>query len=140
MNEQNFTTTIGLVDESYEMKTTCIGLVRDAVKKGWRIVEYKPANTPEWTLRTDVRECKRFEFPNKKHFSSSRDARRIESFCETLKEAWLKVPDWRFGQLVSNIVKSAEMAPQSFFYIEDDEMQEILEQVISSYTKYDDEI
>lgn len=78
---------------------------------------------------------KRKEF--KKRFDSSRDPKRIEGFCETLKEVWLKVPDWRFGQLVSNIVKSAEMTPQTFFYIEDDKMEEILERVISSYTKYD---
>lgn len=67
MNEQDFVTTVGMVDGSYEMKTTCIGLVREAVKKGWKIVEYKLANTPEWTLRTDVRKCKRFEFPDKKY-------------------------------------------------------------------------
>lgn len=66
-----------------------------------------------------------------------RDQKRIENFCETLKEVWSKMPDWRFGQLVSNIVKSAGMTPQSFFYMEDDEMREILKQVIISYTKYD---
>lgn len=67
MNEQDFVTTISLVGGSYEMTTTCIGLVEDAVKKGWKIVEYRLANTPEWILRTDARKCKRFEFPNKKH-------------------------------------------------------------------------
>ena len=67
MNEQDFTTTISTVNGGYEMKTTCIGLVREATKKGWTLVEYKLANTPEWTLRTDARKCRRFEFPNKKH-------------------------------------------------------------------------
>ena len=67
MNEQDFVTTVGMVDGSYEMKTTCIGLVREAVKKGWKMVEYRLTNTPEWTLRTDARKCKHYIFLNKKH-------------------------------------------------------------------------
>lgn len=46
-----------------------------------------------------------------------RDPKRIDEFCDTLKEAWHKVPDWRFGQLVSNLPLSG-----MFFYIEDDEV------------------
>lgn len=86
-------------------------------------------------LPKPIREYKeREEF--KKRFNSSREAKRIEEFCETFKEVWLRMPDWRFGQLVSNIVKSAEMTPQTFFYIEDDEMLEMLKEVITTYDKY----
>lgn len=72
----------------------------------------------------------------KKKFKSARNAKRIEEFCEVFKEVWLRMPDWRFGQLVSNIVKSAEMTPQTFFYIEDDEMLEMLKEVVTTYDKY----
>lgn len=48
------------------------------------------------------------------------NAKRIEEFCETFKEIWLKMLDWRFGQLA----------------LEDDEMLEMLKEVITAYDKY----
>lgn len=32
-----------------------------------------------------------------------RDPKRIDEFCDLLKEIWKRVPDWRFGQLISNL-------------------------------------
>lgn len=50
-----------------------------------------------------------------------RDPDRIDEFCATLAELWHKVPDWRFGQLVYNVIgevsKETKTPP---FYIEDD--------------------
>ena len=56
----------------------------------------------------------------KKKFKSVRDAKRIEEFCEAFKETWLRMLDWRFGQLA----------------LEDDEMLEMLKEVITAYDKY----
>lgn len=44
-----------------------------------------------------------------------RDVNRINDFCNRLAAVWSQVPDWRFGQLVSNI-----LGPDPF-YIEDDD-------------------
>jgi hypothetical protein len=38
-----------------------------------------------------------------------RDPERIEPFLQQLKELWLQVPDWRFGQLVENVVIDISM-------------------------------
>ena len=43
-----------------------------------------------------------------------RDKNRIYEFCNELAEIWSKVPDWRFGQLVINV-----LGPYPF-YMEDD--------------------
>lgn len=43
-----------------------------------------------------------------------RDPERIDEFCDKLKEYWHQVPDWRFGQLVVNVLG------QDPFYVEDD--------------------
>lgn len=47
-----------------------------------------------------------------------RDEKRIDVFCEKLRQYWHKVPDWRFGQLVTNVLG---VDP---FYIEDDRAEE----------------
>lgn len=52
-----------------------------------------------------------------------RDKNRIDPFLEKLGEAWKKVPDWRFGQLIVNVLG------EDPFYIEDDK-------VIEQFKKY----
>ena len=48
-----------------------------------------------------------------------RDPNRIDEFCKTLATIWKdNCPDWRFGQLVSNVYCSAKRDP--FFYEEDE--------------------
>lgn len=49
-----------------------------------------------------------------------RNPNRIDEFCATLAELWHKVPDWRFGQLMCNMLGeiSAELQIDPF-YIED---------------------
>lgn len=53
-----------------------------------------------------------------------RDPKRIDKFCWRLAEAWKKVPDWRFGQLMVNCLCSMDRDP---FFPEDDEMIEFIE-------------
>ena len=53
-----------------------------------------------------------------------RDINRIEPFMNELTEIWYTVPDLRFGQLIENFKKFAEV--EDLFYIEDDKMLEVL--------------
>lgn len=53
-----------------------------------------------------------------------RDKNRIRPFLDRLEKVWSKVPDWRFGQLLCNVLNSMDRAP---FYAEDDEMIEYFE-------------
>lgn len=54
-----------------------------------------------------------------------RDPERIDKFCEELAAQWHKVPDWRFGQLIDNILFGTE---KDIFFIEDDEMLETIKE------------
>lgn len=54
-----------------------------------------------------------------------RDPNRIEVFLEKLGEEWKKVPDWRFGQLLSNFLRWYNRDP---FFPEDDTFIELLQQ------------
>lgn len=56
-----------------------------------------------------------------------RDINRIRKFCDELADIWeRKCPDWRFGQLVLNIMNSDEMDDVIPFYVEDDKMIEYI--------------
>lgn len=52
-----------------------------------------------------------------------RDPKRIYQFCADLSDVWSNVPDWRFGQLVMNLlgdyIRDTKHDP---FYAEDDEL------------------
>lgn len=49
-----------------------------------------------------------------------RDVKRIKPFMEKLGDIWEReVPDWRFGQLMVNVLNSFDRDP---FFIEEDEM------------------
>ena len=52
-----------------------------------------------------------------------RDPNRIYGFCKALQEMWLRVPDWRFGQLMSNFLGDVVgNTGKDIFFIEDGEM------------------
>ena len=52
-----------------------------------------------------------------------RDPKRIKEFCEQLAAIWERVPDWRFGQFVSNVLGQVQTEKKrDIFFIEDDEM------------------
>lgn len=52
-----------------------------------------------------------------------RDPKRIRKYCDQLASLWETVPDWRFGQLMSNVLGEyyAE-TKKDIFFPEDDEM------------------
>lgn len=51
-----------------------------------------------------------------------RKIERIEPFMKELAKIWKEeCPDWRFGQLMSNVLNSFDIDP---FFIEEDEMLE----------------
>ena len=57
-----------------------------------------------------------------------RDAGRIQLFCDRLARAWEKLPDWRFGQLMVNLMREYEAEHRrDIFFLEEDEMMEIIE-------------
>ena len=54
-----------------------------------------------------------------------RDPRRIDKFCAQLAELWHKVPDWRFGQFISNVLGAYVCeTKRDIFFPEDDELME----------------
>ena len=61
-----------------------------------------------------------------------RDIKRIKKFCDELATIWeAKCPDWRFSQLVLNVMNGDEMDKTMPFYVEDEEMMKF----IKSYFK-----
>lgn len=53
-----------------------------------------------------------------------RDPNRIDEFCRRLAVCWKQVPDWRFGQLMSNLFVAYGKDP---FFPEDDVMIKFFE-------------
>lgn len=52
-----------------------------------------------------------------------RDPNRIDKFCDELNRLWHKVPDWRFGQLISNVLGAyVDETKRDIFFPEDDEI------------------
>ena len=48
-----------------------------------------------------------------------RNINRIDDFCAQLATEWKKVPDWRFMQLINNLI---DWMGTDGFYIEDEEL------------------
>ena len=53
-----------------------------------------------------------------------REPARIETFLHRLAALWHKVPDWRFGQMISNVLGSY---PGDIFFPEDEDLIEFME-------------
>lgn len=52
-----------------------------------------------------------------------RDPERIPKLCSELERLWKKVPDWRFGQLMSNVLGAyVAETRRDIFFPEDDEL------------------
>lgn len=66
-----------------------------------------------------------------------RDPKRIDNFCNELKAIWHCVPDYRFGQLMSNML-SAYMAEtkRDIFYVEDEEMMRFFREYVMKNSPY----
>ena len=61
-----------------------------------------------------------------------RDPKRIKEFCNRLAAAWMCVPDWRFGQLMVNVLGDMSMSRDPFFP-EEDEMIQFIENYVKTY-------
>jgi hypothetical protein len=58
-----------------------------------------------------------------------RDPKRIDKFCDELKVIWRRVPDWRFGQLMSNMLgEFVAKTKQDIFFPEDDVIMEFFKE------------
>ena len=58
---------------------------------------------------------------------TKRDVNRIKPFCDEFAELWSKYPDLRFGQIMSNIARYAQMEyGKDMFYMEEEELMEVL--------------
>lgn len=62
-----------------------------------------------------------------------RDPARIEPFMVKLSRLWAeRVPDWRFGQLMSNFLGYVvSETNRDIFFIEEKDMEELLEKFFS---------
>jgi len=59
-----------------------------------------------------------------------RDKNRIPAFLSELQKCWEKVPDWRFGQFISNVLGTCKKDP--FFY-EEEEMIKLIKDYFNNY-------
>lgn len=66
-----------------------------------------------------------------------RDPKRIDEFCDLLKKIWKLVPDWRFGQLISNLGRQLEWTPGGFFYAEDEEFMNELARILAKFNEHE---
>ena len=54
---------------------------------------------------------------------SVRNPKRIRGYCDRLAACWEKVPDWRFGQLLSNVLgEYCSETGRDIFFPEDEEL------------------
>ena len=61
-----------------------------------------------------------------------RDPKRIDEFCRMLAYYWHRVPDWRFGQLISNVLGAyVDTTKRDIFFPEDDELLDFFQQYFS---------
>lgn len=66
-----------------------------------------------------------------------RNPDRIHVFCDRLAGIWEQVPDWRFGQLMSNMLGAyVGKTGRDIFYPEDDEMLAFFEKYIAENSPY----
>ena len=66
-----------------------------------------------------------------------RDPKRINNYCNRLKAMWKRVPDWRFGQLMCNLLGSAGADP---FFAEDERMFDEMEKALNRMIYYPNDI
>lgn len=61
-----------------------------------------------------------------------RDPNRIDKFCDDLKTVWHQLPDWRFGQLMINVL-SQYMSDngRDVFYLEEPEMMDYFRKYVN---------
>lgn len=61
-----------------------------------------------------------------------RDPSRIKPFCDELAAIWeANVPDWRFGQLMMNVLGQIQYDGRDPFFPEEDEMLALIRKYFS---------
>lgn len=60
-----------------------------------------------------------------------RSKERIKPFLEKIEEYWNEVPDWRFGQLISNF--ASWLGKRDIFFVEEDEFLELMDKYFSNH-------
>ena len=66
-----------------------------------------------------------------------RDPKRIDEFCDELKALWHCVPDWRFGQLMSNMLGAfVQETGKDIFFPEEPEMMEFFRKYIKGNSPF----
>ena len=67
-----------------------------------------------------------------------RDPKRIRKYCDQLADMWERVPDWRFGQLISNVLgEYVAETKKDIFFPEDDELFRFFESYFNSTVQGD---
>lgn len=59
-----------------------------------------------------------------------RNLNRIKPTLKLLEQAWELVPDWRLGQLISNLLGPG---PHDVFFTEDDKWQQLIREFIKTH-------
>jgi len=63
-----------------------------------------------------------------------RDPNRIDKYCQRLATMWKKFPDWRFGQLLTNVLgEYYARTKRDLFFPEDEELFATLEEIMESF-------
>ena len=62
-----------------------------------------------------------------------RNPNRIQPCCDKLAQSWARVPDWRLGQFLLNLF--SEMEDADIFYMEDDELLNKLNAILTEWQK-----
>lgn len=58
-----------------------------------------------------------------------RNPDRIKPFCDELAELWVKHPDLRFGQIMSNIARYMQMEHRKdMFFMEEEELMKVIKE------------
>lgn len=65
-----------------------------------------------------------------------RDPKRIQPIVMRIAAAWSKMPDQRFGQLISNFFCWLDGQQKDYFYMEDDELIQQFEAYVAIFTEY----
>lgn len=62
-----------------------------------------------------------------------RDPNRIQKFCNELADLWRKVPDWRFGQFISNVLGAyVAETRRDIFFPEDEDLMAFMKKYFES--------
>ncbi len=66
-----------------------------------------------------------------------RDVKRIKKFCDELAQLWEdNVPDWRFGQLMTNVLGQMAIDGIDIYFPEEPEMMDYLRKYFEKEKQY----